>query len=155
MDNNGEMQVYTHVTRQCTFHTQHTSREALTVDISGGIHVYDVWKLDDEFRSMKWNLFGSDDRGSDELYDRLRADFVQGRVRIICARTKSGANRFWHTECTCCGQFNHVAYGTWACQTPEAYHEARQQMFRWYNPPIQSAPRMAPGATLPAGRPAV
>ena len=141
--------------QQCIFHTQHVSRNTMTVDISGGRPVTDVWQFDDEFKSMRHHLFGSDDRGADELCARLRSDFVQGKVRIVCARSSSGANRMWFCECTCCTQFNHVEYGTWACWTPESKAAKRQQMFNWHNPPIKSAPMIAPGDTLPAGRPTV
>ena len=150
-----EVEVYRHPHHQCSFHSPHPSMDAMTVDISGGRPVHDVWKLDDEFRSLRYHLFGCDDRGADELQERLRSDFVQGKVRILCARTTSGANRMWHTECTACRQFNHVEYGSWACQTPAEKAAKRQQMFLWHTPPIESAPRIAAGAALPAGRPTV
>ena len=152
---NQAIEVYRGPRQQCSFHTQHVSRHTMTVDISGGRPVHDVWQFDDEFKSMRHHLFGSDDRGADELCARLRSDFVQGKVRIVCARSSSGANRMWFCECTCCAQFNHVEYGTWACQTPESKAAKRQQMFNWHNPPIKSAPTIAPGDTLPAGRPTV
>ena len=114
--------------------------------------MHDVWKLDDEFSSIQSTLFFDDHRGADELHRRLRSDFSKGRIRIICARTKSGATRFWHTECTQCLQFNHVEYGSWACQTPEDKARARQQLFLWHCPPIETAPQTA---ALPAGKPQV
>ena len=140
---------------QCNFHSQQASANLQTVDISGGRQVPDVWQLDSEFSSMQATLFADDHRGEYELQNRLRSDFLAGRVRVVCARTRSGATRFWHTQCTHCLQFNHVEYGSWACQTPEDKARARQQLFLWHCPPIEGAPRIAPGAALPAGRPQV
>ena len=140
---------------QCTFHSPQAPSDLQTVDISGGRPVPDVYKLDDEFASMRSTLFFDDHRGDEELHRRLRSDFLNGRVRIICARTKSGATRFWYTQCTHCLQFNHVEYGSRACQTPEDKARARQQLFLWHCPPIEGAPRIAPGAAFPAGRPSV
>ena len=137
------------------FHSPHAPAYLQTVDMSGGRHVNDVQKLDDEFWSMRSTLFFDDLRGADALYRRLRSDLTSGKVRITCARTKSGATRFWHTQCTHCLQFNHVEYGHWACETPEDKARARQQLFLWHCPPIEGAPRIAPGAALPAGRPQV
>ena len=140
---------------QCNFHSQQASANLQTVDISGGWQVHDVWQLDNEFRSLQATLFADDLRGAYELGQRLRTDFLNGRVRVVCSRTKSGANRFWNTQCTHCQQFKHVEYGSWACQTPEDRARARNQLFLWHCPPIESAPRIAPGAALPAGRPQV
>ena len=140
---------------QCNFHSQQASANLQRVDMSGGRQVPDVWQLDSEFSSMQATLFADDHRGEYELQNRLRSDFLAGRVRVVCARTRSGATRFWHTQCTHCLQFNHVEYGSWACQTPEDKARARQQLFLWHCPPIEGAPRIAPGAALPAGRPQV
>ena len=140
---------------QCNFHSQQASANLQRVDMSGGRQVPDVWQLDSEFSSMQATLFADDHSGEYELQNRLRSDFLAGRVRVVCARTRSGATRFWHTQCTHCLQFNHVEYGSWACQTPEDKARARQQLFLWHCPPIEGAPRIAPGAALPAGRPQV
>ena len=89
------------------------------------------------------------------MYWRLRSDLASGRVRITCARTKSGATRFWHTQCTHCQQRIHVDYGRWDCETPEDKAKARQRLFLWHFPTVESVPRIAPGAAFPAGRPSV
>ena len=140
---------------QCTFHSPQASANLPTVELSGGRPVYDEWTLDNEFASMESTLFFDDTRGADELHSRLRSDFKNRRVKIICARTSSGSTRWWHTQCLHCLQFNHVEYGKWVCQTPEDKAKARQKLFLWHCPPIQSAPRIAPGAALPAGKPQV
>ena len=140
---------------QCNFHSQQALANPQTVDISGGQLVHDPWKFDNEFSSMQATLFADDHRGDDELWGRLKSDFLNGKVSIVCARTHSGATRFWHTKCNHCLQFNHVEYGSWACKTLEDKARARQQLFLWHCPPIESAPQIAPGAALPAGRPQV
>ena len=140
---------------QCNFHSQQALANLQTVDISGGLPVHDPWQLDKEFSSMQATLFADDHRGDDELWGRLKSDFLNGKVSIVCARTHSGATRFWHTKCNHCLQFNHVEYGSWACKTLEDKARARQQLFLWHCPPIESAPQIAPGAALPAGRPQV
>ena len=140
---------------QCNFHSQQALANLQTVDISGGQLVHDPWQFDKEFSSMQATLFADDHRGDDELWGRLKSDFLNGKVSIVCARTHSGATRFWHTKCNHCLQFNHVEYGSWACKTLEDKARARQQLFLWHCPPIESAPQIAPGAALPAGRPQV
>ena len=144
-----------HRPHQCTFHSPQASANLPTVDLSGGRHVYDEYDLDNEFQSMFSTLFFDDARGADELHNRLRSDFKKGLVKIMCARTSSGATRWWHTQCLHCQQFNHVEYGRWVCTTPEDKVKARQKLFLWHCPPIQSAPPLAPGAAFPEGKPQV
>ena len=126
----------------------------MTVDISGGRQVFNVWQFDDEFRSMYAHVFADDDRGSEELRMRLRGHVQHGRMRIVFARTHSGANRMCYTECTACKQFNYVQYGTYECQKPESRAERRKQFFSWHWPPIESAPPIGRNG-LPGGMPTV
>ena len=106
--------------------------------MSGGRQVHSGDDLDNEMKSIQSTLFSGDLTGLNSLWYRLSADFAAGLVRIKACRTAAG--RFFHVECTSCGEFVHVAFSHWDVQGPRCLEQARQRLFSWFYPAIEGAP---------------
>ena len=79
--------------------------------MSGGRQVHSEDDLTKEMSAIQSTLFSEDLTGFNSMWYRLSADFAAGLVRIKACRI--AASRFFHVECTSCGEFMHVAFGHW------------------------------------------